>query len=147
MTANERRDFFIRYAWSFLGTYYSWGGDDPSGFDCSGYVIECLQAVGKFPHGHDAPAHGLMTRYTSAGMRVDGPDRGRLVFWNTDPFPNGRTTHVEICMNDELAIGAKGGGSNCRTKEDAIAMNAFIKVRPISDRGMYLIYVDVFNGA
>ena len=54
-----------------------------------------------------------------------------MVFWLDNPLPVGDAYHVEICLNDELALGAKGGGSSVTTKGVAIARNAFVKVRPI----------------
>jgi len=143
MTPDEKRHFFVGYAMRFLGTWYSWGGNDPmAGFDCSGFVIECLQAVGKFPRGDDTTADGLMRKYDAVGCKVSEPDVGVILFY-LDSL--GRAYHVEICLNDELSIGAKNGGSRCITKADAISMDAFIKVRPI--KGDRLVYMDVFNGS
>lgn len=67
-------------AMSFIGTYYKWGGDDPSGFDCSGFVIEILKSVGAFPRQGDSTAAGLYERYA----RANGPDLGNLVFYGTN---------------------------------------------------------------
>ena len=37
----------LDYAYSFLGTPYRWGGDDPlTGIDCSGLALEVLKAAG-----------------------------------------------------------------------------------------------------
>jgi cell wall-associated NlpC family hydrolase len=41
---NMARIVALEYAWTFLGTWYSWGGDDPSGIDCSGFTGEVMQA-------------------------------------------------------------------------------------------------------
>jgi len=38
----DRREIAAKIAWHYLGTPYVWGGDDFSGFDCSGYVIEIM---------------------------------------------------------------------------------------------------------
>lgn len=37
-------------------------------------------------------------------------------------------------INEDLAIGASGGGSRTRTRQDAIKHNAFIKIRPVDSR-------------
>ena len=47
-------------ALSYRGTPYVWGGDDPSGFDCSGFVLECLKSVGLLPERADLTADRLM---------------------------------------------------------------------------------------
>ena len=33
MTIDEKRNLFLQYAWGFVGTWYSWGGDDPSNIE------------------------------------------------------------------------------------------------------------------
>lgn len=158
MTVDEQRDLFLKYAWGFMHTWYSWGGDDPSGFDCSGLVIECCQAVGLLGPG-DWRARDLCDRWVGAGCRVGQPERGCIVFWLDRPVPVGDAYHVEICLNDKIAMGAKGGGSSVTTKGVAIARNAFVKPRPLPEITQSLIYspdnpltdeatmvfVDVFN--
>lgn len=131
-----------KIAWSFLGTPYIWGGDDPSGFDCSGFCIEVLKSVGLLPRRGDWTAEQLMNFFRH--KRVDNPKEGCLVFWNssTDPL---KIIHVEYCLDDLLAIGASGGGSGNRTVDDAIFNNAYIKVRPIKSRSEIWGYVDPFQ--
>jgi len=130
----------MEYAWRFVNTFYLWGGDDPSGFDCSGFVIECLKSVGKLPRFGDWTAEGLWYHYK--GKRVRDPHEGCLVFWaNTD----GKPIHIEICVNETLALGASGGGSATTTVEKAIEHNAFIKMRPMESRIGILGYVDPFK--
>jgi cell wall-associated NlpC family hydrolase len=140
MEETERRDIFIKIAWEFLGRPYRWGGDDPmAGFDCSGLVVECLKSVGRLPWIGDWTAQGLRARFTD--REVPGPCRGCLVFWVNE---DGRAVHVEICLNDALAIGASGGGRVTRTGQDAIEQNAYIKVRPIASRGGEKVFLDPF---
>lgn len=57
-TQSARR-WLVTTALSYLGTPYIWGGDDPSGFDCSGFVIECLKSVGLLSEKEDYTADGL----------------------------------------------------------------------------------------
>ena len=64
-------------------------------------------------------------------IRANGKDGG-LVFWGNQP--NGKIIHIEIMINEDLAIGASGGGSRTRTRQDAIKHNAFIKIRPVDSR-------------
>ena len=118
----------IRYAWSFVGRPYIWGGDDPMrGFDCSG----------RLPRNFDTTASGLFQKFNKAGY--DAP--GCLVFWES----NKKIIHVEFCIGNGLALGASGGGSRTLTVEDAIKQNAFIKLRPIVSRNGVAGYVDPFS--
>lgn len=140
---NELRDIFIDYAKHFIGTFYSWGGSSVmQGFDCSGFVLECLQAVGLAECKRDYTADGLKNKYIK--QQVPKPYRGCLVMWYATYNPN-KAIHIEICLNDKLAIGARGGGSRTLSKEDAIRDNAFIKQRPIKSRLMIWGYVDPFK--
>lgn len=124
----------LDYIMRFTGQWYKWGGDDPSGFDCSGLVVEYLQAGGKIPRKSDFTADQLMGMFP----KIPAPRRGGLVFFGK----NGVATHVEICLNNSLSLGASGGGKNTVTVEDAMRDNAFIKVRPITSRSDVLAYND-----
>ncbi len=122
----------LRYAWAFQGTWYKWGGDDPSGFDCSGLVVEVLQAVGLMDARRDLGAQALFQHYPPVRSALPGC----LAFWGAGPQAIG---HVEMCIalcgDQVLTIGAKGGGSKTLTVEDAIRQNAFVKVRPVLGPG------------
>lgn len=142
---STQREDFVSYALIWLGSWYKWGGDDPSGFDCSGFVIECLKAWGKFPRKQDTTANLLKARFMDRIAHAPDILPGTLVFWLS---PQGRAYHVEICINDWQSIGASGGGSNTKTMSDAIRDNAFIKIRPIASRqpsGSF-VYCDPFMG-
>jgi len=133
------RETALKIAWTFLGKPYLWGGDDPiTGFDCSGLIIEILKSVGKFPRTGDATAQMLWDMLASG--QVDTPAAGCLVFWER----NGRVLHVEMCLDDELSIGASGGGSKTNTIQDAVRQNAYIKVRPFRSRSGIKGFVDPF---
>lgn len=132
----RRRDdlveLVLRYAWAFIGTWYKWGGDDPSGFDCSGFVVECLQAGGLLDCRQDLGAQALYRKYPSANF----PLPGRLAFWGAGPNAIGHVELVVAVMGDTAyTLGAKGGGSKTRTVEDAIRQNAFVKLRPVLGPG------------
>lgn len=118
----------MRILWSYHGTFYSWGGDDPSGFDCSGLAIEWLKSVDLLPRKYDTTAQGLFDLYKAYRC---SPKQTALVFFGQNV---NTIIHVETCINDKLAIGASGGGRNTKTREDAIRDNAFIKVRGIYSR-------------
>jgi cell wall-associated NlpC family hydrolase len=135
------RELFLKIAWSYLGKPYVWGGDDPlQGFDCSGFVIECLKSVGVLPRKGDWTAHMLRDHFYHYSGR--DPKPGDLVFWQNN---NGKIIHVEICLDTRLSIGASGGGSRTRTIEDAIKQNAFIKIRPFNTRKNIKGFADPFQ--
>lgn len=136
----ELRDLAVDYAWTFMGTFYSWGGDDPELMDCSGLCVEVLKSVGLIDRKSDFSAAGLFEHF--AAQRVHKCRKGCLIFWKGQ---NGRICHVEIALNDTVAIGASGGGSNTKTKEDAIKHNAFVKIRAIKSRKGIAGYCDPFK--
>ena len=120
------REIIVRYAEKFIGTPYIWGGDDPSGFDCSGLVIEVLKGVGVLPRSGDWTADSLRKILVSATE----PRKGNIVFyWNRG---RNKVVHTEICFNDDLTIGSSGGGAETTTEEAAWRQNAYIKLRPIN---------------
>jgi cell wall-associated NlpC family hydrolase len=143
------RDLAIRLGEHYLGTWYSWGGDDPmAGFDCSGFVIEVLTACGRLPRGYDSTAKGLYNRIASLGgasPKAGAP--GSLVFWSSTEDASG-IRHVEmiyaIIAGKAFSIGASGGGSRTITKEDAIRDNAFVKIRPVDGRSGHVLFADPF---
>ena len=132
-----------RVAWTFLGKPYLWGGDDPSGFDCSGFCIEILKSVGLLPRKGDWTAAGLAQHFEE--KKVTSPYEGCLVFWASGS--SGKIIHVEYCLNDVISIGASGGGSKTQTVQDAIKQNAYIKIRPFRTRGGLWGFVDPFKNA
>lgn len=125
------REVAVAVAWAYLGKPYVWGGDDPTGFDCSGLVILALQSCGRYPQHSDTTADGLRRLYPEIGRDQVGP--GDLVFWLRG---NGRAFHVGLVIDPPtLYIGAEGGGRWATDPAEALARNAFVKVRPIASRG------------
>lgn len=127
---NDIRNLAIEYLKSYLGKFYKWGGDDPSGFDCSGLVIEVLKSCGVLPRAGDWTAAGLFNMFDPVDRDSIRP--GDLVFWHGARIAS--IIHVEMMINESIAIGASGGGSATLTMADAIKQNAFIKPRPIDSR-------------
>ena len=139
-------------ALSYLGTWYKWGGDDPSGTDCSGLVVSILKSVGILRRKSDYTAHGLARRFLD--YRLETPARGALVFYGKrvsqeEGFKilkanslNLKITHVEYMIDHIHSIGASGGGSRTLTVQDAIRDNAFVKIRPAEG---YVFIVDPFK--
>lgn len=142
LKAHYLRSKAVEYAWTFLGLPYIWGGDDPvRGFDCSGLVVEVLQAVGLIPHRSDFTAGGLYDRFSKHA--VDKGYAGCLVLWFDQA---GTASHIELMADDYHTIGASGGGSATTTAQAAIDQNAFVKMRPLGYRGPNYKIVDPFLG-
>ena len=135
-----------KIAWSLHGLPYIWGGDDTiEGFDCSGLVIEILKSVGVIARKGDWTAKGLYDLFLPHQVSV--PKEGCLLFWKsaTSKIPPYRIVHVEYCLNEELAIGASGGGSRSKTAQDAARLNAYVKVRPFYIRENIAGFADPFE--
>lgn len=128
---------FVRYGERFVGTSYRWGGDDPmTGFDCSGFVVECLWAVGLLTT--DLTANGLYRKFKED--TVQRSQKGCLVLYPRDQ----RMYHVGIYCGDGLYLTAEGGGSNVKTPEDAAKHNAFVMMRPVNSRENP-VFLDIFQ--
>lgn len=118
-----------RYALSFLGLPYRWGGDDPVlGFDCSGLVQELLASVGMDPPG-DQTAEALR-EYFSVHGKASAPAMGALLFFGKP----GAATHIAMAIDGWRMIEAGGGGSKTNTEADAARQNAYVRIRPIANR-------------
>lgn len=121
------QDVLVEYACRFIGVPYKWGGSNPmSGLDCSGYVQQCLAAIGKDPLG-DQTAQSLYDTM-KVYCKEDIVKKATILFF-------GKTkksiTHVALAYSDKLMLEAGGGGSKTITREDAIRDNAFVRMRPI----------------
>ena len=111
------------------GTWYTWGGDDPASFDCSGMVLELAQSVGLVGRHEDLTADGLWRRFKA--REVATPQQGDWCFWFNDAA---RAVHVAVAWGGGIYIGAEGGGPSVKTMEEAQRRNAYIKFRPLESR-------------
>ncbi|GAG41369.1 unnamed protein product [marine sediment metagenome] len=132
----------VTYLEKWIGHFYLFGGDDPSGFDCSGLIVEVLQSVGMIRHKSDYTADGLWHIFKRREVKGGGRN-GCLIFWfnNTQE----KAIHVEMLVDNYHSIGASGGGRKTRTIADAIKHNAFVKMRPKIYRGLNFKVCDPFK--
>jgi len=124
----------LDYAYSFLGTPYRWGGDDPlTGIDCSGLALEVLKAAGIYRGSFDTTAQGLYSDLLQKGFAEETkqPDVLCLAFYGKS---DKEITHVGICVSPTHMIEAGGGGSKVIDIKSASDANAFVRIRPIDSR-------------
>ncbi|MFH2047867.1 MAG: NlpC/P60 family protein [bacterium] len=126
---------------SYLGAPYIWGGDDPSGFDCSGFVVECLKTAGFLSENEDYTAEGLLQKYND--YLIKSPRKGALIFRLND---NGQAEHVAICLDYQFKIEAIGGNSQTITLSSSWNDNAFVKIRPVNFNNKSHKIVYLFGG-
>lgn len=131
---------FIDTIVSFINMPYIWAGDDFSGYDCSGSVIESLKSIGYIDLKDDFTANGLWKRFKD--YEDDRPIRGSLIFWFDK---DGKAYHIAVCENQYFCITADGGSSKVKTVQDAIKYNAFIKRRRIDHRGNVYKIINLFR--
>lgn len=138
---SQSRKWFLATALAYLGTPYVWGGDDPSGFDCSGFVLECLKSAGIIGEHEDHTADSLMRKF--ANHLVQSPAEGALLFTLDE---SGKATHVVICLDERFQVGASGGTSKTSDVTAAWRDNAYVKIRPIRMTMGRFRLVDPFGG-
>lgn len=121
----------IPYALTLALTPYQWGGESPlTGLDCSGLVQELLRSVGMDPPG-DQSAQDLYSYFIKNSLMVSKTDLGALIFFGTSVTS---ITHVAMALNEYQMIEAGGGGRDTLSPQIAAAHNAFVRIRPISNR-------------
>lgn len=116
----------------FIGKSYIWGGTGSVGFDCSGLVIECLQAFGYLPQG-DWTADALSRKLKTLGWKeVKDYQAGDIIF-----FHNGiKYYHTAMMINDHQYIEAGGGSSKSTTAANSTGI---VRLRTLAWRKPSLI--------
>lgn len=124
----------IMKAWLIrhLNIQYKWGGSDPmEGYDCSGLAQEFLKAFGSHPeYKIDHSAQMLYNVFSKEGSQ-DYYDVGALAFYGPS---KSEINHVAILISSDFIAEAGGGGSRTNTFQDAIAQDAFTRIRPLRFR-------------
>jgi len=97
----RKAQLVVIIARQYLGVRYVYGGNTPSGFDCSGYTRWVFAKVGvQLPR--TAASQAWM------GRRDADPHIGDLVFWNQP------ATHVGIYIGNGMFIAAPHTGTSVR---------------------------------
>ena len=107
-SAAEIADNAIDLGERYLGTPYVWGGESPSGFDCSGFVQYVFRHQGiELPRVSRDQAHAGRALAPS----LDGAARGDLLFFASD----GRTvSHVGIYAGNGRMLHSSSSGAGVR---------------------------------
>ncbi|HJF14777.1 MAG TPA: NlpC/P60 family protein [Enteractinococcus helveticum] len=81
------------------GTYYSWGGNGPKGYDCSGFTVAAFAQAGKSLPRTSSAQYGAAKQYVS----LDNLQPGDLVYWSNNGQQSG-VYHVAIYIgNGQIA--------------------------------------------
>jgi len=135
---SKKRAFALKYAEKFIRVLYEWGGDNPLGLDCSGFVGLVLRAVGLLRNGEDLTSQEMLDKFARYG--VEKPVPGCLVFYGRS---NREIEHVAIMVDDFHILEAGGGDSKTISPEKADEKNAFVRARPYDYRKP-VAFVDPF---
>ncbi len=142
-----QRDIAIAIAWRLYGTPYIYGGNDPDdidkpGLDCSGFIRYILREVGELPLHGDWTAQNLHNMFLPKRVHAEMTAPGCLAFYG---FSDNNVSHVMMCLNKKLAIGAVGGYRDCNTVEEARGTGAKVAIRPINYRTDLVCICDPFG--
>jgi cell wall-associated NlpC family hydrolase len=99
----------VSYALAQIGTPYSWGGDQPGGFDCSGLTQAAYAAA-----GIQLPRTAQQQYNAGPSVPIGQPlQPGDLVFFGPDTSD---ITHVGIVINQTEMVDAPHPGADVRTE-------------------------------
>lgn len=130
---DENLASLIRYAESFLGTPYLYGGKTARGLDCSGFACEVLRGFGLVGYYEVLSAQGLYNRFSDPlkGSRCDKRTPGALLFFGK---PGHVIEHVSIATSPYSLIEAGGGDASTISLQRAETQDARVRRRGINYR-------------
>lgn len=131
---NPSTQELIRYAESFLGCYYRFGGKVPAtGLDCSGLACEVLRGFGMLGFREELSAQELYNKFSTCPKAIDA---GALLFFGAD---RNSIVHVSIASSQYSMIESAGGDNTVLTEDLALKMDARVRRRGIHSR------IDLFS--
>lgn len=110
-------EILLAKAREFMGVPYKWGGVDPNGYDCSGFVQEVFRLA-----GHQVPRLADIQYEQLDKVERDELRAGDLVFFNTD---GSGISHVGIYSGDNNFLHA----SSSRGVVESNLDESYYKVR------------------
>ncbi len=91
-TSSKERQNLVGYAEKYLGTPYVWAGENPSGFDCSGFTSYVYKSLGK-----ELPRRAVDQYNACNKIKERAVQKGDLVF-----FDNGSgVSHVGMVISEK----------------------------------------------
>ncbi len=117
----------VIYAKNYLNVKYVWGGNTPSGFDCSGFVKYVYQQYGVTLNRVAADQARQGTAISKANLQL-----GDLVFFDTNGGHN-YINHVGIYIGGGMFIHASSGAGKVVTTSlnDGFYENAYMSARRV----------------
>lgn len=127
----SRRRAFLTALQGALGCPYTWGGQGPDGYDCSGLMLYCLNEAGfNLP---DMTADDLYEKYHNTKILKSDAQPGSLFFyWNVE---QSKLSHVMAVYRQwpcgyRVLAGARGGNASTVTDREAAELGAMVAVVP-----------------
>lgn len=91
-TSSKERQNLAEYAQKYIGTPYIWAGENPSGFDCSGFTSYVYKSMGK-----ELPRRAVDQYNACKKIKERSVQKGDLVF-----FDNGSgVSHVGMVISEK----------------------------------------------
>mgnify|MGYP002478261156 CR=1 FL=1 len=134
---NKYLEGLIRYAESFLGVPYVWGGNSRfSGLDCSAYCLEILRYAGLVASHEDLSAQDIYKKLSkSPHIVLSAYERswptGSFLFYGDHIL---KITHVAFAISPFTILEAGGGTRATTDIEKAKQSNACVRARGINLR-------------
>lgn len=110
-TSDPSREALVKYAKSFLGTPYVWGGSSPGGFDCSGLV----QYVAK-KFGLNLPRVSYQQANSGTRTNIADLQAGDLVAWDENNRNVG-ADHIAFYIGNGYILEAPHTGAQVRIRK------------------------------